>query len=184
MDMQVADLETTFAEYVVEARRLQKEFEDQISILVGMETELCRPESVQDIQRVRDQYQLDYVVCSVHHVNGIPIDFSSELFEKAEAQFGSTEALFVAYFKALEVQISETSPEIVGHVDLIKLFRPDFQFTPAVWDAVERVLKAGVACGALFEINTAGLRKNLGEPYPGPSVLKVALPTLIRCLMI
>eukprot|EP00050_Salpingoeca_kvevrii_P018409 m.73980 g.73980 ORF g.73980 m.73980 type:complete len:311 (-) comp8041_c1_seq4:173-1105(-) len=171
--MTVDGLSQQFGAYVAEARRLQAVHASEITLLVGMETELCRPESIADAQRVRAENKLDYVVGSVHHVNGIPIDFSQELFDSAVAALGGFEPLALSYFKHVRELIEGLQPEVVGHLDLLRLFLPDdYEFSPAVLEAADAAIRAGVAVGSLFEINTSGLRKKLGDPYPARGMLQ------------
>lgn len=87
-----------------------------------METEHTGKHSLSLASELRSQYNLDYLVGSVHHVNGcvsmasrvclniasnmtfitansrIPIDFSEELFAQAEESAGGTEGVFATYF--------------------------------------------------------------------------------------
>eukprot|EP00051_Salpingoeca_urceolata_P018374 m.257296 g.257296 ORF g.257296 m.257296 type:complete len:298 (+) comp19180_c4_seq2:140-1033(+) len=171
-DISPADLEEIFGRYVAEARRLQALYQDRIQLLVGMETELCRPESADDIAAVRAKHGIDFVVGSAHHVNGMPIDFSQELFDKAEVALGGPEQLCVAYFEALAKLISTIRPEVIGHFDLIHLFRRGYDPTPAVLAAADKAIAAAVKCNSLFEVNSAGLRKGLPCPYPATVYLK------------
>ena len=41
-----------------------------------------------------------------------------------------------------------------------------------MWKAIEACLEAIAETGSLVEINAVGWRKGLGEPYPGPALLK------------
>src|SRR5690606_17912415 len=94
------------------AREVQRESEDAAAamggdaqdgggprILVGGEAEYIRPSSIELIRAMQDKYELDFVLGSVHHVNGVPIDFSREMYEKARETCGGSEAgLFEVYF--------------------------------------------------------------------------------------
>lgn len=86
-------------------------------------------------------HRLDYVVGSVHHVNGIPIDYDDELYIKAERSSGSTESLFCDYFDHQFELLKGVRPEIIGlalrwslimpgHFDVVRLLRPNFLLTP------------------------------------------------------
>lgn len=173
--MTPADLQDMFEEFVKEARRLQGKYKDKISLIVGLETEVIREDSVDRIRRLRKDLQLDYIVGSVHHVDGVPTDFSLELFEKAEDRAGGTEQVMCRYFDQQYQLLRELNPEVVGHFDLIRLYRPDFEFTDLIWEKIVRNIDFGISYGALFEINTAGAspRKNLKYPYPHRRVLEV-----------
>lgn len=81
--------------------------------------------------------------------------------------------------------IEALRPDVVGHVDLVRLFRPEQPLTPPIRAACTAALQAGVHHGCIFEINTSGLRKGLRGPYPHDDVLHVSgggdnAPTLGR----
>ena len=97
--MTPADLSRQFDDYVARARALQAEYKGRLEIFVGMETEYCTARTLAAAKELFAAHALDYMVGSVHHVAGIPIDFSEELFLKAVAAHGSAEALFIAYFR-------------------------------------------------------------------------------------
>lgn len=69
--------------------------------------------------------------------------------------------------------IETLRPNVVGHVDLIRLFRPQQTMTPEIRASCTAALRAGVEHGCLFEINTSGLRKGLRGPYPHDDLLQV-----------
>lgn len=93
------DLVRMFHAYVLEARRLREEYKDDIEILIGLETEFIDPSYINEIINLRTIYGLDYIVGSVHHVNGIPIDFNEEMFEKALSSCdGNVDMLYRRYF--------------------------------------------------------------------------------------
>lgn len=168
------DLDATFTAYVAEARRLQKEYSGRMDVLVGCETEVCRPESLADVRRIVATHSLDYTVGSVHHVHEIPIDYDTAGVERAEAACGgTTEALFVTYFEQVAAMVEELRPTVVGHLDLVRLLRPQQPLTPVVRSAALLAIDAGVRHGCLFEINSSGLRKGLSGPYPHDDLLQV-----------
>lgn len=128
---------------------------------------------VLDTQRLRARFRLDYVVGSVHWVDDRPIDVSASLFAEAVAHAGSLSGLLVRYYRALAEMVDGLRPEVVGHFDLPRLFsqahvsHEDSTVRAARRDALAVVGQRG----ALLEVNTAGIRKGLGGPYPAAAVL-------------
>ena len=61
-----------FTEYFSTARKLQRDYRDSIRILVGFETESYTG-YVAHVNSLRNQFQPDYIVGSVHHVRDICI---------------------------------------------------------------------------------------------------------------
>ena len=173
--MTPADLQNMFEDFVKEARHLQDKYKDKISLIVGLETEVIREDSFDRIRQLKEDLHLDYIVGSVHHVDGIPTDFSLELFEKAERLAGGTQEVMCRYYDQQYQLLQELRPEVVGHFDLIRLYRPDFETTDLIWRKIVRNINFGISYGALFEINTAGASptKKLKYPYPHKRVLEV-----------
>ena len=173
--MTPTDLQRMFEDFVAEARRLQEKYKDKISLIVGLETDVIREESFDRIKRLKEELQLDYIVGSVHHVDGIPIDVSLELFEKAEKSAGGTEKVVCRYFDHQYQLLEQVKPDIIGHFDLIRLYRPQFKMTDLMWKKIVRNIDFGISYGALFEINTSGASpyRNLDIPYPHRKVLEV-----------
>ena len=150
---------------------MQVKYSDQIHLLVGLETEDV---SGGDEHVTRYASQVDYVVGSVHHVRGIPIDFSRELFLKAEeACGGSYEALFCEYFERVRQLIVRHRPLVIGHLDLIRMYRPEAPLTPAIWTKIHACVQELLAYDCLVEINSRGWKK--GDcAYPRLDILKVS----------
>lgn len=186
-DMSPDDLWATFDAYVVEASRLKKEKKDEIALLVGLETELIDPStSFSDLEKVLARHgdEIDYLVGSVHHVAGVPIDFDRPTFDLAlktvsrqgQRQGDPLHLLFCDYFDAQLDLIERFRPQVIGHFDLCRLHHPHERLDTddEVWTRVVRNVRKAVEYGALFEVNTAALRKGWPTPYPGPEVLRVA----------
>ena len=117
----------------------------------------------------------------MHHVNGIPIDFSPELFDRALASLGGDlESLFCAYFDLQYDMLQAVRPNVVGHFDLIRLFRPSSTWSAKVLQKIERNAKFVAEIGALVELNSSGLRKGLPGPYPMADTLAVLMRSNCR----
>lgn len=104
-------------------------------------------------------------------MHGIPIDYDSAFFLKAVEVSGSEERLFEDYYDAQYAMLLALRPKVVGHFDLIRLFssEPDMDLREfaGAWEKAVRNLRVVVEQGGLVEVNSSGLRKGMGEPYPG-----------------
>lgn len=184
-DLTPADLEKTFDDYVKEARRLQREYQDRIKLLVGMETEFINRESLDRALSIKEQYKLDYLVGSVHHILEVPIDFDEPTMKTAEdvsvnklageCPHGATEEAFRVYFDAQFEMLQALKPAVVAHFDLIRLFRASHPLSEVVWDKIRRNVAFVVSYGGIFEINTSAWRKGLPYAYPQRDILDVSL---------
>jgi histidinol-phosphatase (PHP family) len=67
-------------------------------------------------------------------------------------------------------------PEVVSHLDLVRRNAPDPESveTRAAKEAALRTLDVIAESGAILDLNTAGIRKGLGSPYPRPWLLTEA----------
>lgn len=155
-------------------------------LLVGLETEYITQDDLTRLEALLDQYKgrVDYIVGSLHHANGVPIDFDLPTFRKALQSFSGPgemeerqllDALFCSYFDAQYELLCRFHPEIIGHIDLCRLYYPDLRFSdfPATWEKIERNVLYAVQYGALFEANAAALRKGWKSGYPGKDVMEV-----------
>jgi histidinol-phosphatase (PHP family) len=66
----------TFQDFLTEAEHLQSKYADQISLLVGLETDYITSVDLERTTDLLDQHEtIQYIVGSVHHVQGVSIDF-------------------------------------------------------------------------------------------------------------
>ncbi|KAI0236816.1 hypothetical protein L0F63_001581 [Massospora cicadina] len=158
----VQQLRANFETYIKEANRLREKYASQIEIIVGAETENVHPGYLGELERLLQGTPVDFLVGSVHHVNGIPIDFDKPTFLQALATCETYEGLFNAYFDAQYAMLQRLTPAIVGHFDLIRLFAPPDPYHHRVKRNVDYV----IAYGGLFELNARGWKKGLPSAYP------------------
>ena len=170
-------LQLEFERYAEESRRVQPLFEGRLSVLRGFEAEVVPPDRYAELmQGLRSRHGFDYMVGSVHHVGGISIDESPRHFRAAVDACGGLEPFAVRYYETVRRMIEDLRPEVVGHFDLLKLHAPAGSdlATPRVRLAAEEALAAAKAGGCILDLNTAGWRKGLREPYPGPWIVRAA----------
>ena len=176
----VAYLDRTFDLYMSTAHALRRKYSNKMNILVGFETEYIRPESVDLVRKLMARYAVDYVVGSIHHVKGIPIDFSAQKWNEAASQCLSSFstdtqlACYATYFDQQYDLMRQLKPRVIGHFDVIRLFSPDpdFDFSSDLdlWSKICRNIEYAVEYEALFEINTSAWRKGLQDPYPNRQI--------------
>lgn len=159
LTMDLAELEG-YVEEVLELRRAYPGY-----VLLGIEADY-EPETFEDVADALGRYPFDYVIGSVHFLDGWG-------FDDPRNKSGWTErdvlAVYESYFDRVGEAAETGSFTILGHLDLVKKFghRPAEPPLAAIRRLVERVAAAGPA----VEVNTAGLRKPVGEPYPGAELL-------------
>ena len=114
--------------YCDEIYRLKKKYEDRIEILLGMEVDYI-PDKMGPTADFLQTAGLDYTVGSIHFVDsfksgkGWEIDGPLDVFKKGlhEIFGGNVEAAVRRYYELTREMIVEDCPEIVGHLDKIKM---------------------------------------------------------------
>lgn len=172
-----ATLAEQFDEYFHEAQWLQEVYASAIKLLIGIEVDWIRPSSLGVIQGLLRKYSFDLFIGSVHHVHTIPIDYDKKMYLEARERSGGTdEKLAEDYFDLQYEMLKALKPPVVGHFDLIRLLSDDAEASfvqwACVWQKILRNLDFIVDYGGLVELNSAGLRKGMSEPYPKAEICK------------
>ncbi len=183
----IPKIHNDFARYTQHLQELVPEFEGRLNVLRGLEVEVVPTAKYSELMKAFRHYKLadgspafDYQVGSVHYVDEIQIDGSPENYQKAVEACGGIEALALRYYRLLAELVVELRPEVVGHLDLIKrnLALAGFgEFSldiPSIHKAATETLEAVRSVNGILDLNTAGWRKGLGEPYPAPPLVKQA----------
>jgi len=143
--------------------KAKEHYKDKIEILLGYEVDYLR--SYMD-ERVLNA-KVDYLIGSVHFINEWGFD-NPEFIKDYENQ--DIDEIWQKYFDAIEEMAKSRLFDIVGHLDLIKIFK--FMPKGNITDIAQNALKAIKDSGMSVEINVAGLRKPIAETYPSHSLLK------------
>ena len=183
--LSLASLSDQFDHFLEEAHRLKALYSEQITPLVGLETEYITEVDLTHLGETLQKLdgRIEYIVGSIHHVNGIPIDFDLPTYQRALASFSDIkeedrqERLLCVYFDAQYALMQQFKPEIIGHFDLCRLYYPTLRFAeyPAVYEKVKRNISFAIQYGALFELNAAAFRKKWETAYPAEDVVEVSL---------
>ena len=155
-------------EYVALIEETRREFPDY-PIRLGLECDFI-PGYEGHIRALAQQAPWDYLIGSVHYITpDWDVDNPKHL-KRWNAQ--PVEETWAAYFAAYARMAESRLFDFLAHPDLVKKFghRPKGDlsrfYLPAL-DAME-------AAGSVFELNTAGLRKEVREIYPSLEFLQEA----------
>jgi histidinol-phosphatase (PHP family) len=160
LSMALEDLDA----YVAEVLELKRRYPGYV--LLGIEADY-RPDTVDALPALLASQSFDYVIGSVHHVDGWGFD------DPRQKELWQGKDVDKVYRRYLEL-VSEAAEcglfTILGHLDLVKKWghRPSDSLTAEVERLAGRVAAAEVA----VELNTSGLRKPVGEIYPGLAMLE------------
>lgn len=158
-----------FPEYVNEVLELKKQYAGKIDVLLGIEADFF-PEEVGKYQPYFDRYPFDYIIGSVHHVDGVSI-FNKKRWEGLSSQ--EKIRTKETYYTLIEQSARSGLFQILGHIDAMKGYYPEFSTIQTA--TVEHTLKVIAECDIAIEINTSGKTKYVGGWYPADDMLEMAL---------
>ncbi|HYC84811.1 MAG TPA: histidinol-phosphatase [Chryseosolibacter sp.] len=172
---------------------------DQLSKL-NPDLEICKGLEVDFIPARVSPFQfkdvLDYTIGSIHFVDQFPdgrpweIDNTQAVFEDGLREIFSSKAkdAIRRYFELTREMIYGAAPDIVGHIDKIKMQNIGEKYFSEndAWyrDEVLRTVKLIADANLIIEVNTRGIyQKKTTVPYPSPWILDKILEKKIRITM-
>jgi len=170
-------------QYVTEIRGLKEKYKEQLNIYASLEADYIPGVSL-DFKLLKDNFNLDYIIGSVHLVKTFDdrmwfIDGPDrEVWKNGlEALFNnSIRAAVTAYFHQVMGMITSQKPEVIGHIDKIIMHnRNEFFTEDEKWyrDLVSQCLEVAKKYNSIIEINTRGLYMNRYHSFfPGPVIMK------------
>lgn len=171
-------------DYLAEIDALKSKYAPQIEIYKSLEIDYI-PGMISPNSKLITGAKLDYTIGSVHFVKEPANDFLWEI-DNTTAKFkdglqtlyqGDIRRGVHAYYAAIRDMVRSAPPDIVGHIDKIKMHnstQPFFDENEAWYKKeVRQTLEEIKAAKLIVEVNTRGIYKKLSaDPYPGPVVLK------------
>jgi histidinol-phosphatase (PHP family) len=157
--------------YVSLVQALAREYAADVRILLGIEADYIE-ETLDETAAVLASYPFDYVIGSVHIV-GERFAFDHPELRDHLAEYG-LERIFLESLQLAERAAASGLFDVIGHLDHAKKLGPRPSDDAGVAAAASAALRAVAAAGIALELNTAGLRKAVGEAYPAPWLLAEA----------
>ncbi|MEW6726724.1 MAG: histidinol-phosphatase HisJ family protein [Bacillota bacterium] len=164
-DPQLAMADTELAAYVEEILALRKMF-PQIGIKLGIEADYV-PGREDELRTILQAYPFDYVLGSVHYIDGWGFD-NPDLVD-GYARY-DPDTLYGKYFMLVQNAARSNLFDAIAHPDLIKKFgcRPAADLGGLYHGTACMCAAANIA----VEVNTAGLRAPVNEIYPSRTFLR------------
>jgi histidinol-phosphatase (PHP family) len=138
-----------------------------VELRLGIEIDFV-PGKEEQMDRFAAALPYDYIIGSVHRVGSKEVDNPnhSEIYDKWD-----TYDLYEAYYENVRNAVLSGRFDILGHPDLIKIFRhfPDTDITTMLEETADAVAESGI----VVDVNAAGLRKPIGEIYPSRDFLEM-----------
>ena len=155
-------------QYVEMVQAAQREF-PHYPVRLGLECDFI-PGFEGQIQYLAKQADWDYLIGSVHYITPEwDVDNPKHLKRWQEQP---VEDIWRAYFDAYTKMIESCLFDFLAHPDLVKKFghRPEGDLSRFYHDTLDAAAEAG----AVLEVSTAGLRKDVREIYPSREFLQAA----------
>ncbi|ASM38805.1 MAG: histidinol-phosphatase [Campylobacter sputorum] len=149
--------------YEQDVLKLKDIFKDKIDILLGYEVDFL-PNFMQDCVL---QSKCDYLIGSVHFLDSWGFDNPEYI---GEYKNKNIDEIYEKYFLSIENMAKSGLFDIVGHIDLIKVF--NFKPTKDIKILSQNALKAIKKADMVVELNLSGYRKPVNELYPSDEILK------------
>jgi histidinol-phosphatase (PHP family) len=157
-------------DYIESVERARTDHPD-VPVRIGLECDYF-PGEEEWIAKLAEMHEWDYLIGSVHYVS--PVWAVDDPDPKWVGHWDSTpvEDVWRDYWDRLAGAAVSGLFDFVGHPDLVKIFNrvPAGDLRPYYEATIAALAKSGTA----IEINTAGLRKPVGELYPAPEFLTMA----------
>jgi len=151
--------------YFSDINTAKEKYKNEIQILLGYEVDWLRGHMSKSVLNAK----VDYLIGSVHFLDKWGFDNPEFLKGWKEKD---VDEIWKAYFEAIEAMAKSGKFDIVGHFDLIKVFK--FMPKGDVRLLARNALKAIKQADMVMEINTSGLRKPTAEIYPSATLLQEA----------
>ncbi len=152
-------------EYQDMVRHVQKKYEDKIDVLFAYEVDYLP--GYMD-KRVLEA-DVDYLIGSAHFIDKWGFDNPEFIGHYEHADI---DQIWQEYFDLIRDMAKTGHFDIVGHLDLIKVFK--FMPTKHIVSIAEEALQAIKEADMVLELNVAGYRKPCAEPYPSKPLLQRA----------
>jgi histidinol-phosphatase (PHP family) len=165
----IAMAKSELSHYVNEVLRLKAAYAGKIQVLLGMESDFF-PQYADIYQKQFNLYPFDYIIGSVHYVSDVSIFKRGRWEGLTKEQKVQTKD---QYYELIEQSARSGMFQILGHIDAMKGFYPEFSSIET--EMVETTLKVIAEHDIAIEINTSGKTKDCGGWYPGDDLLERAL---------
>jgi histidinol-phosphatase (PHP family) len=143
---------------------LKEKYKDDIEILLGYEVDFLPNYMDERVLKAN----VDYLIGSVHFLNGWGFDNPKFIGEYKNKDI---DKIWQDYFDTIKELAKSGLFDIVGHIDLIKVFKylPKKEVKLIAKDAIKEIKKSNL----VVELNMAGYKKPINELYPSYDILEM-----------
>lgn len=160
-------------------RLFHEAWRDDIDVKMSIEMDYT-PGKHKEMEKFIKSYDFDYVIGSVHWIDDFGIDLAEYRHEWDKRDVFD---VYRRYFDQIVTLAESNLFDIIGHLDLVKIFNHvpnDENFLLEQYDRAATALAASKTC---VEISTAGLRKPTGKLYPEKKLLQMCFDKKIPIVL-
>lgn len=155
--------------YINTFNEMKEKYKNQISLKLGIEIGYdCRGTDILD--KFVSSYPFDFVICSLHSLDKEDFYFGNFFDGKTKEQ------AYTTYFQGIEQCIDKFKNfNVFGHLDFISRYWPynDKELRYEDYkDIIDTILKKLISNSKGIELNTSGIRYNLGHMHPQTDIIK------------
>ena len=182
-------------EYYDEIHRLKNEYAGRLDIYCGLEADYF-PDILNNVQALYSEYSWDYIIGSIHFIGVFPdgrrwcFDGPHEEFREGWRKIMDSDPLqpIRQYFENTREMVRVMKPDVVGHLDKIKMqYRPDCMVPdthPFFREQLMATLEEIAAANCIVEVSTRGIfNGQTDDYYPGrwavSEMKKMGIPVTI-----
>lgn len=155
-------------EYVDEVLAASR-FARSARVRLGIEVDYL-PETIESVRELLRPYPFDYVIGSVHFIDGFPVDEHRRYWDTLSPEM--VNETWRGYYGRVADMARSRVFDIAAHLDLPKKF--GHSPTADLSEEVHAVLDAVAASDMAIEINTSGWHQPANEAYPAPWIIRAA----------
>jgi histidinol-phosphatase (PHP family) len=151
---------------------VKRKFSERIRLKSGIEFGYNKAYE-DEAKKYISSLKLDYVIGSIHRINGIAIS-SSKGYKEYFTRYDKDEA-YSLYYEELLGLVESGLFNIVGHFDVVKKYAINFFddiSSIRYYELIIPILYTMVKNDIALEINTAGLHQPCGETYPSMDIIE------------
>ena len=165
-----------------ELKKLKRKYENKIEIKVNVEFDWLKGYK-KWIKKEATKRKYDLRFISLHFIDDgdryTPLDWNEESFRNLIKYHKGIKNLVKYYYAELRNAIKTGCFDVVGHLDIIKIWNKDKKYFSGREDwykkEIQRTLKLIKKKNMKIDLNTAGLRKPCAEQYPSKEILEEAI---------
>jgi histidinol-phosphatase (PHP family) len=154
----------------IDLNALRQQYGPEFEILDGIEIGL-QPHILEQASDVVDSHPFDFVIGSVHAVDGIALHDPDEFYENK-----TKEQAYRRYFEEIyQIVRSFENFDVIGHLGYIRRYGPyenKSMHLRAYDDIIDSIFTLLIQRGKGIEVNVSGYAYHLGAPIPDVDIIK------------